>query len=180
MASHQPNQHEAKDESVEHQDDCDVLMACPLADEVWQLRSYSKKVLRAVGLAEFIQNLRTAYEDENDKCRQKRNENEENGVVALAHACAQPDAMVIESKHAIVAIVAVTGPQRPKNIAKLAILELGYVSIAADGAIHLGLEVKYFGLWNLVVLVELRVDLRECFFGEKVLWDYTGVGETGY
>ena len=70
-----------------------------------------------------------AAEDEDAVERQGDEEEVEEAVVPLAHAVADPGAVVVEALHAVVADRAVRGPRRPKDLAAEAVLELDRLAV---------------------------------------------------
>jgi len=56
------------------------------------------------------------------RCSDEHHEANEEAVVALAYAVADPRAVVIELQDAVVAIAAVFGPGRPRDAARFAVL----------------------------------------------------------
>lgn len=64
---------------------------------------------------------------------------EEGGVIEFADASSKPNTVVVESKHAVVAIMAVGRPHWSENVARLAVLELVGVRVTPDRAVVLSM-----------------------------------------
>ena len=68
---------------------------------------------------------------------------EEGGVIEFADACSKPNTVVVETKNAVVAIMAVGRPHWSKDVARLAVLQLVSVRVAPNRAVVLSMQVKY-------------------------------------
>jgi hypothetical protein len=86
--------------------------------------------------------------------------------------------MMVKAKHAVVAVVAMGRPHRPENVARLAILQFVRVSVAPDGAVVLCLQVEYFCVVSLQLMV-LFVNLLQSLFIVNVFRNYPWVFQPG-
>jgi hypothetical protein len=83
--------------------------------------------------------------------------------------------VVVKAKHAVVTVMAMRSPNWPEYIAELAKLKLGHMSITTNAAVKLWLQIEYFLIQIVSILVKLGVYLCLCSFIKVILWNNSRV-----